>query len=116
MNRAPRALKSGVGLGLRWEFLEEVLEGGALDVAFFEVSPENYMRRGGYYPAALEQIADRYSIITHGLTLSLGGATPPAPDYLNELAAETRRLRTPFHSDHLSFGSFGARAFHELLP
>ena len=62
----------GVGLGLRWEFLDEVLEGPPLDVAFFEVSPENYMRRGGYYPAALERIGERYPLVTHGLTLSLG--------------------------------------------
>ena len=35
--RAP----SGIGLGLRWEFLEEVVDGPTLPVGFFEVSPEN---------------------------------------------------------------------------
>ena len=53
-----RKAHQGVGLGLRWEFLEEVVDGPLLDVAFFEVSPENYMRRGGYYPAALEQVRE----------------------------------------------------------
>ena len=57
--RSPEQTLSGVGLGLRWDFLEEVLDGPELDVAFFEVSPENYMRRGGWYPAALERIRDR---------------------------------------------------------
>ncbi len=47
---ARSVLPNGVGLGLRWEFLEEVLDGPPLDVAFFEVSPENYMRRGGFTP------------------------------------------------------------------
>ena len=70
-----RAL-GGVGLGLRWEFLEEVLDGPAHDVAFFEVSPENYLGRGGYYPSALERIAERYPIVTHGLTLSLWAPSP----------------------------------------
>jgi uncharacterized protein len=107
---------SGVGLGLRWDFLEEVLEGPELDVAFFEVSPENYMRRGGWYPAALERIAERYPIVTHGLTLSLGALEPPAEEYLAELRAETTRLGTPWHSDHLCFGSAGGRVLHELLP
>src|ERR1700755_2417208 len=55
MHDAEGTLPNGVGLGLRWEFLEEVLDGPVLDLAFFEVSPENYMRRGGYYPAALER-------------------------------------------------------------
>jgi uncharacterized protein (UPF0276 family) len=112
----PSSVPNGVGLGLRWEFLEEVLEGPQLDVAFFEVSPENYMRRGGYYPAALERIKARYSIVTHGLTLSLGALAPPGRDYLAELEEEVERLGTPWHSDHLAFTSAGERVFHELLP
>jgi uncharacterized protein (UPF0276 family) len=112
----PLSVPNGVGLGLRWEFLEEVLEGPTLDIAFLEVSPENYMRRGGYYPAALERIAERYPIVTHGLTLSLGAFEPPSRSYLAELKDELERLGTPWHSDHLAFTSAGERAFHELLP
>jgi uncharacterized protein len=116
LTAVPASVPNGVGLGLRWEFLEEVLEGPALEVAFFEVSPENYMRRGGYYPAALERIRARYPIVTHGLTLSLGALEPPGGDYLRELATELARLGTPWHSDHLAFTSAGAQSFHELLP
>lgn len=116
MHRAPRALTSGVGLGLRWEFLEEVLDGPDVDVAFFEVSPENYMRRGGYYPAALARIGRRYPLVTHGLTLSLGAGAPADRDYVRELADEVERLGTPWHSDHLAFTSGAGRVFHELLP
>jgi hypothetical protein len=107
---------SGVGLGLRWDFLEEVLERPEVDVAFFEVSPENYMRRGGFYPAALERIAERHPIVTHGLTLSLGAIDPPSDDYLADLATEVRRLRSPWHSDHLCFSTAGPRVLHDLLP
>jgi uncharacterized protein (UPF0276 family) len=107
---------TGVGLGLRWEFLEEVVDGPPLDVAFFEVSPENYMRRGGYYPAMLEQLLDRYRIVTHGLTLSIGAFAPPDAAYLRELKQETSRLATPWHSDHLCFSSAGERALHDLFP
>jgi uncharacterized protein (UPF0276 family) len=117
MAGAPRALRSGVGLGLRWEFLEEVLDGPVLeDVAFFEVSPENYMRRGGYYPAALERIGRKYPLVTHGLTLSIGAARAPDREYTAELATEIARLDAPWHSDHLAFTSGSGRAFHELLP
>src|SRR5438445_666940 len=45
---------NGVGLGLRWEFLDELLHRCPSAIDFLEISPENYMRRGGYYPAALE--------------------------------------------------------------
>lgn len=113
---ASRIGPTGVGLGLRWEFLEEVLEGPPIDVAFFEVSPENYMRRGGYYPAALEALKERYAFVAHGLTLSLGAVDPPAASYLDELDAEITRLGSPWHSDHLCFSSAGPLMLHELLP
>lgn len=107
---------TGVGLGLRWDFLDEVLEGPPVDVAFFEVSPENYMRRGGYYPAALETLKERYAFVTHGLTLSLGAIDPPDPTYLAELRAEVQRLGSPWHSDHLCFSTAGPLVLHDLLP
>ena len=110
------ARPTGVGLGLRWDFLEEVLEGDRLDVAFWEVSPENYMRRGGYYPASLEQIRDRYPVVTHGLTMSLGAIDPPPRDYLAELRTEIARVGSPWHSDHLCFSTAGPLVLHDLLP
>jgi uncharacterized protein len=106
----------GVGLGLRWDFLEEVVDGPLLDLAFLEVSPENYMRRGGYYPSALEQLAERYPIVTHGLTLSLGAVEPPAVSYLDALKTEIARVASPWHSDHLCFSTAGGHVLHELLP
>lgn len=106
----------GVGLGLRWDFLEEVVDGPLLPIDFFEVSPENYMRRGGYYPEQLERLQDRYPLLTHGLTLSIGAVAEPDAQYLRELRAEIERTRSPFHSDHLCFSSAGARSLHELLP
>jgi uncharacterized protein (UPF0276 family) len=106
----------GVGLGLRWDFLEEVVDGPTLPIDFFEVSPENYMRRGGYYPEQLERLQDRYPLITHGLTLSIGGQGEPDAQYLRELRSEIARTKSPFHSDHLCFSSAGERSLHELLP
>ena len=112
---APRAV-TGVGLGLRWDFLEEVLEGPPRDIGFFEVSPENYLGRGGYYPSALLRIAERYPIVTHGLTLSVGAIDEPPPAYLRALREEVVRLQSPWHSDHLCFATAGERVLHELLP
>lgn len=106
----------GVGLGLRWDFLEEVVDGPDLPLDFFEVSPENYMRRGGYYPEQLEKLLGRYRLVTHGLTLSIGASAEPDADYLRELRTEIQRTRSPFHSDHLCFSSAGKRSLHELMP
>jgi uncharacterized protein (UPF0276 family) len=107
---------TGVGLGLRWDFIEEVVDGPPLPLDFFEVSPENYMRRGGYYPEQLERLQERYPLITHGLTLSIGAAAEPDAAYLRELRTEIERTKSPLHSDHLCFSSLGPRSLHELLP
>jgi hypothetical protein len=96
--------------------LEEVLAGPRYDIGFFEVSPENYMERGGYYPDALEQVGERYPLVTHGLTLSLGAVDEPSPGYLSALKREVERLHSPWHSDHLCFSTAGSRVLHELLP
>src|SRR5262245_30273978 len=98
----------GIGLGLRWEFLDDVLD--RLDdddafgpIGFFEISPENYMRRGGFFPEALERVRASVPLSTHGLTLSLGGVDPLGDEYMKELDAFLSRVAPPFHSDHLCF-------------
>lgn len=127
----------GVGLGLRWEFLDDVLDAideptpsdpitsnkSAFDVAariraipFFEVSPENYMRRGGYYPAALNRVRGRWPLLTHGLAMSLGSTDPFDASYMRNLRAFLDRATPPFHSDHLCFCGVDGRALHDLLP
>lgn len=113
--------RGGVGLGLRWSFLDDVLasvrgERERLPVDFFEVCPENYMRRGGYIPAALAEVREHFPILSHGLTLSIGGLGDIAPDYLSELKDFVGSTAAPFHSDHLCFGGVGGKIVHDLLP
>lgn len=110
---------AGVGLGLRWEFLDELVERSTrekLPIDFLEIAPENYMRRGGRHPEALAALAGRFPVLSHGLTMSLGGVDPLDRQYLVELAAFLRDVRSPWHSDHLCFGAFGGRILHDLLP
>src|SRR5262245_36246755 len=112
----------GVGLGLRREFVDELLE--ALDegdvrldtIAFFEISPENTMRRGGFMPAAVDRVRDRFPLVTHGLMMSLGSVDPFDDAYFRELRRYLAHLGTPFHSDHLCFSGAGGSILHDLLP
>jgi uncharacterized protein (UPF0276 family) len=108
-------LVAGVGLGLRWEFDESLVETTPA-VDFLEVAPENYIGRGGYHADALAYLGARYPIVTHGLSLSLGGIDPFDPAYLRDLGAFVRGVRSPWHSDHLSFGTSRGRVLHDLLP
>jgi len=108
---------AGVGVGLRWAFLDDVAHGAADGrVEFFEVSPENYMRRGGYYPAALERVAERHRIVTHGLMMSLGSTDPLNDSYFRELRRWLDRFDPPWHSDHLCFSGIHGALLHDLLP
>ncbi len=110
----------GVGLGLRWEFVDELVSraaaGEGLPVDFLEVSPENYMGRGGRQTASLAALATRFPLLTHGLTMSVGGVDPLDETYLRELGAFVRDAGSPWHSDHLCFGAVDGRALHDLLP
>jgi uncharacterized protein len=112
----------GVGLGLRRELLDELLE--LLDegdprlqaISFFELSPENFMRRGGFMPAAVDRVRARFPILSHGLMMSAGGVDPFDDAYFAELRRYLARIGAPFHSDHLSFSGTGGNILHDLLP
>ena len=118
----------GVGLGLRWDFIDDLIarlsthddsaSGSRTEVPidFLEISPENYIGRGGRHPAALGWLAERLPVITHGLTLSLGGADPLDEQYLGEVRKTVVALASPWHSDHMCFGSADGRSLHDLLP
>lgn len=117
MQRDRARAPTGVGLGLRWSFLDEVLEGKAAGrVRFLEVAPENYAGRGDWIGEALEQMAELHPVLTHGLSLSLGGTDPLDGPLLDALRALVARVRAPWHSDHLCFTSSEGVHLHELLP
>lgn len=109
---------NGIGLSLRWELIPEILQSRERlnAVSFFEVSPENYMARGGYLPAALHRVREMYSLRSHGLSLSLGGAR--AMD--RALVRQVRRFLDEFgievHSDHLAACGPEGMFFHDLFP
>jgi uncharacterized protein (UPF0276 family) len=122
MSASRRQPPTGVGLGLRWAFIDEVAAGPrpAADhppsLPFFEVSPENYMRRGGSIPRALHAVAERHPIITHGLMMNVGGSTELDPTYLRQLRAFLERMGAPWHSDHLCWTGSDGAILHDLLP
>ncbi|HWL85087.1 MAG TPA: DUF692 domain-containing protein, partial [Polyangiaceae bacterium] len=109
-------MRAQVGLGLRWEFIDELCEHLPTELDFLEIAPENYIGRGGHHRVALAQLAERYPFLSHGLTLSLGGTEPFDGDFLRHLRDFIAEARAPFHSDHLCFGESDGRVLHDLLP
>ena len=74
------------------------------------------MKRGGYYPESLAEAASIYPVLTHGLTMSLGGTDPLDDAYLHGLRDFVSEMKSPWHSDHLCFGSARGVVLHDLLP
>ena len=112
-----RAVPTGIGLGLRARFIDAVANGAADGVpAFVELSPENYMRRGGKYPARLEQVLERFPVICHGLMMSLGSTDPLDPEYFGLLKRFLDRWDPPWHSDHVCWSGLDGAMLHDLLP
>ncbi len=119
MGKPPVANQTmGVGLGLRWELADELFAGESRvdGIDFLEVSPENYIGRGGAFATHLEKACAHYPILTHGLTLSVGGYDDLDAGYLEGLRAFVARVKSPWHSDHLCFGSVRGTMMHDLLP
>lgn len=112
----PHTAITGIGLGLRAPLAEALLAEAPSELRWLEVSPENYMGRAGAFVRHLDAARERWPVVTHGLTLCPGGVDPLDDAYLAELARFVARVGSPWHSDHLCFGSYGGAQLHDLLP
>jgi uncharacterized protein (UPF0276 family) len=107
----------GVGVGLRTKHYPEIFDQGQGDgVDWFEIISENFMVAGGLPLYNLGRALDRFPLVQHGVSLSIGGTEPLDWDYLRKLEELTRRTRTPWLSDHLCWGSAGGVHLHDLIP
>lgn len=105
----------GFGLGLRTVHYESVLA-GAPHVDWFEVLSENYMVAGGKPLYYLDRIAERYPVVMHGVSLSIGSTDPLNRDYLERLKTLARRCRPRWISDHLCWTGVAHTNLHDLMP
>lgn len=64
----------------------------------------------------LSRILERYPVVQHGVNLSIGSSAPLDFDYLKKLKELAKFTKTPWISDHLSWGRAPGANFHELLP
>lgn len=107
---------SGVGLGLRIDIAEELLDRAPEQVDWVEIHPENYMRRGGRFAETLRRAAEKWPVLTHGLTMGFGNTETFDSQYMQRLKAFLRDTATPWHSDHMCFGGADGLFVHDLLP
>jgi hypothetical protein len=105
----------GVGVGLRTVHFPHIL-GSWPEIDWFEVLSENFMQTGGRPMWVLDQVAERYPVALHGVSLSIGGTDPLDRGYLAQLKALATRSRAHWVSDHLCWTGVQGRNLHDLLP
>ncbi len=105
----------GVGLGLRTTHYSHILSHWPT-VGFFEIISENYMQTAGRPLQVLDRIAERYPVVMHGVSLSIGSTDPLDRAYLKELRALRDRCGALWVSDHLCWTGVSGRNTHDLLP
>ena len=105
----------GIGVGLRTVHYAHILE-HTPKVDWFEIISENYMQTAGRPLYYLDRIAQRYPIVMHGVSLSIGSTDPLNLDYLRELKALRERVGAQWVSDHLCWTGVAGKNSHDLLP
>jgi len=105
----------GLGVGLRTAHYPHILrENPAVD--WFEIISENYMDSGGRPRHVLEQIAERYPVVMHGVSLSIGSTDPLDFDYLRKLKSLGDAVNARWVSDHICWTGVAGLNAHDLLP
>jgi uncharacterized protein (UPF0276 family) len=105
----------GHGIGLRPPHYAEVVTDRP-PVDWFEVISENFMVDGGNPRRVLRQVRERYPVVLHGVSMSLGSVDPLDEAYLDRLAALAAEIEPAWISDHLCWSSFGGHTGHDLWP
>lgn len=106
---------TGFGLGLRPRHYEAILRTRPR-VDWFEALTENYMIPGGRPLHYLDRIRERYPVVLHGVSLSIGGTDPLDRDYLRRLKALAARVQPAWISDHLCWTGVDGENLHDLMP
>ena len=109
-----KTLFTGFGLGLRSLHYDEILASNP-DCDWFEIISEDYLSGGSalYY---LDKIKERYPLVMHGVSMSLGSMDPLNWDYLHALKKLMQRVNPLWVSDHCCWTGVNQINVHDLLP
>lgn len=105
----------GIGLGMRRSFVEDLIT-TPRRVDFVEITPENWLIFGGRRRRWLDRTLERYAMVPHSVSLSVGGIDPLSNEFLDAMAQLCEQTDAPFWSDHVCYSTVGGQPVHDLLP
>jgi uncharacterized protein (UPF0276 family) len=89
------------------------MDQGAVD--FMEVAPENWIGVGGRFGRQFRQLAERYPVVLHGLSLDIGGPDPLDTALVSAVRALMTEIGAPLYSEHLTYCAAEGHLY-DLLP
>lgn len=104
----------GFGLGARPKHYEDLLASSGVD--WLEALTENYLVPGGKPLHYLHRLSERYPIVLHGVSLSIGGSDALNVDYLKQVRALAKDIDARWISDHLCWTGVDGVNLHDLMP
>ncbi|MCG6964868.1 MAG: DUF692 domain-containing protein [Acidobacteria bacterium] len=105
----------GLGVGLRTTHFSHILSNRP-DIGFFEILTENYLDTGGRPLHVVDQIAEQYPVVMHGVSMSIGSTDPIDLEYVTRVKALAERTGALWVSDHICWTGVLGRNTHDLLP
>ncbi len=115
MKAAQKSAFGMVGLGLRREMLDELLEHTPKQIDFMEVAPENWLKLGGRFKKQFKTLTDTNNFVCHGLSLSIGSPEPLDTEFVKSLKTFFDQHNIKLFSEHLSYCS-GKGHMYDLMP
>lgn len=112
-----RPIITAKGLGLRTEHIDELCRRPPLAaIDFLELAPENWMNMGGYKRACLDNLAEKYPLFAHGLSLSIGDTQALNIPFIERIGAFLTEYNIAVYSEHFSFSRDKQGYLYDLLP
>lgn len=105
----------GLGVGLRQPHFRYILD-HTPEVEWFEIISENFMDTQGWPRHVLDRVVERYPVVMHGVSLSIGSTTPLNLSYLSKLKKLADEIQPVWISDHLCWTGVLGQNTHDLLP
>ncbi len=109
-------MKKYSGIGFRRDIADEIIQGKTVKPSFIELAPENWIDMGGYWKKKLDEAASKYSITSHGLSLSIGSPEDIDWKFLKKIRTFLDEYNVEVYSEHLSYTKSGNAHLFDLLP
>jgi uncharacterized protein (UPF0276 family) len=106
----------GAGLGLRRGLLPELVRMKDDAVDFMELAPENWIGVGGRFGRQFRSLSEKFPLVCHGLSLSLGSPAPLDTNFLKDVKAFLDAHHIQCYTEPLSYCSDDQGHLYDLMP